>query len=353
MNKWILSTLLSVSFLPSYASAEWAISPYIVNGTSTTLTQYPSFVSLFYDRIEYDGVYGVGSFCGGTMLDESHVLTAAHCLFDGDGQLNTHILLFTSAAQTDDESAFPNGNIEIVRGAEFFHHPGYIDSSEMLWANDIAIIRLAHPMNILGEVKLPSNTDYRLGTNGFDDDENSYVFKAVGHGNTQSGKDETDQLLFTTLSYVSNASCQQGITQPLNASHLCFSGEINSTTKLSNGTCQGDSGGPVYWNDDGDLKQVGITSFGPSVCGHGLGDSQITSVFTEVVQYQTWIKGVLEGAITADYIVTDEMRRAFFEPSSESSSSGGSLNFLSWLGLMCLGYWRCRKKGVATGCSKR
>ncbi|MCG3728307.1 S1 family peptidase [Vibrio cincinnatiensis] len=352
MNKWMLSTLLSVSFLPSYAFAEWAISPYIVNGTPTTLIQYPSFVSLFYDRIEYDGVYGVGSFCGGTMLDESHILTAAHCLFDGSGQLNTHVLLFTSAAQTNDESAFPNGNIEIVRGAEFFYHPKYIDSSEALWANDIAIIRLAHPMNLAGKVKLPDNTAYRLGADGIDNDENSYFFEAVGHGNTQSGLDDEQKLLATTIDYVSTATCQRDIS--VTDKQLCFSG-VNPARTLDNGTCQGDSGGPVYWDNSGQFVQVGITSFGPSTCGEGFNHSKVTSVFTEIYDYRTWVNDVLDGNVAANYIVTDEMRRAFFDPSSadSSSSGGGSLHFLSWFGVMCLGYWRCRKQSITACRCKR
>lgn len=165
MKKWkaLAALTYSLSAIPSFA-ATTDVTTYIVNGTSTSVSTYGSFVSLFYDRIEYDGVYGVGSYCGGTMLDATHVLTAAHCIFDGSGNLDEDYMLFTVVGQTDDESAFPNGSIETVRASEFYYHPDYEDSSTNLWPNDIAIIKLESSLNVVDYTDIPSDDTYRLGT---------------------------------------------------------------------------------------------------------------------------------------------------------------------------------------------
>ncbi|WP_162198968.1 trypsin-like serine protease [Vibrio mexicanus] len=113
------------------------------------------------------------------------------------------------------------------------------------------------------------------------------------------------------------------------------------SSQLSNSTCQGDSGGPVYWQRGAnDWVQVGITSFGPTSCGTGA----ITSVFTEIYDYRTWIDSVIAGSETASYTATDARREEYLaslvdtgntDSSSNSGDSGGSLPLwvLAGLGL--------------------
>ena len=352
IKKFSQMAILCLMLLMS-SMAYSAISSRIVNGKPTTITTYPSFVSLFYDRIDYDGVYGAASFCGGTLLDDRHVLTAAHCLFDGQGALDISWLLFTVATQVDNESDFPNGNITAVRGEAFFYHPDYNDSVHSLWAHDIAIIRLERELNGQGFIHRPKNQEYRQGFNGSDDENNDILFETVGHGNTRTWVKDDDRLLFTTMQYVPNARCQSDITPlglTLHPHHLCFKGEsINPDTNLANAVCQGDSGGPIYWNDAGHLVQVGITSFGTSECGVGLPSSQVTSVFTEVYGYREWIDQVLNGQLMANYLVTEEARLAFFSENNypsvgyaeaSNASGGGVINGLISPLLLLLGYAR-------------
>ncbi|ELI5731751.1 trypsin-like serine protease [Vibrio fluvialis] len=327
MNQWkSLAALLYCFFsFPSFA-ATTDVTTYIVNGTSTSVTTYGSFVSLFYDRIEYDGVYGVGSFCGATMLDATHVLTAAHCIFDGSGNLDENYMLFTVVVQTDNEAAFPNGNIEKVRASEFYYHPGYEDSSTNLWPNDIAIIKLESGLNVVSYATLPSDENYRKG----DTDANDYTFQAVGHGNTSTGVDDTNDLEVTNLSYVSISTCQSDLPA-VTSKQICFKGaSTDPATGLDSGTCQGDSGGPVYWNFGGSLTQVGLVSFGPSTCGVGT-TAGITSVFTNVYSYSSWINSVLSGAVTPNFVANDEKRANYtgFTTSTNSDSSGGSMS--AWM----------------------
>lgn len=251
------------------------------------------------------------------MLDEFHILTAAHCLFDSGGKLNFEYMLFAVAGQTTNESFFPS-SLLTVRAAKFFIHPDFQDTASSFWANDIAIIRLDSSLNPQSTVVLPIDESYRLGSDGIDNNNNDNIFEAVGHGNTRSGSDDTNLLQSAQVSYVTNSTCENGLPA-LSNKQICFKG-ISTVPEpdLTSGTCQGDSGGPVYFNDSGFLIQVGITSFGPTTCGDGFRGSYVTSVFTEIVDYRGWIDDVLSGNAVATFVSNDDKRLAFLNGTFES-----------------------------------
>ncbi|PMJ91614.1 trypsin-like serine protease [Vibrio sp. 10N.261.55.A7] len=324
-NRIFLSGLLLGCASISFNTTATDVTSYIVNGSNASVTEFPSIATLFYDRINYDGVYGVGSFCGGTLLNEQYVLTAAHCLFD-DGKFDESKALFISVVpQLEDESDFPNGNIQRIMAEEFYYHPSYNNSSLV---NDIAIIKLASPYNINAAsdaIQRPADETYRNAAN---------TFKALGHGRTTDSSNPVGPLLETTLTYETNAVCDSFFAADIQNSHLCFSGTYNATSGLNNSTCNGDSGGPVYWERGAnDWVQVGVTSFGPTSCGTGT----ITSVFTEIYDFGTngdgWIDNVLASNVAANYIATDAKRSSALSPStsgsSGSSSSGGALGWFT------------------------
>ncbi|MEG3695272.1 trypsin-like serine protease [Vibrio coralliirubri] len=307
------------------------VTPYIVNGSDASVTEFPSMASLFIDRIDYDGVYSTGPYCGATILDPTHILTAAHCIYGNEeGQLFT-----TVVPQLEDSSQFPNGNIQKARVSEVYYRSDYSNALSNLLRNDVAILKLESALNvdsINDVVKRPSNDDYRIGVNDF---------VAVGHGDTRSGFDSTTLLQKASLNYVDNATCATAFIDgsALTDNQICFNGDYSVFTGLYNGTCQGDSGGPVYWQDGADYRQVGITSFGPDTCG---GSSTVTSVFTEILDYEAWIDSVIAGNETAKFVSTDAKRTAYVNArtSSGSGGSGGSVSFGLLGALMLLGGFR-------------
>lgn len=316
-----ISVLASSLLAFSAHSAE--VNPYIVNGTDISASTHPSFVSLFYDRIDYDGVYGQGPYCGGTLLSANYILTAAHCIY-GDSNYQ----LFTSVVpQLQNESDFPNSVLQRVMVSEYYYPSTYNNSTLY---DDIAILKLASPITAVNTyVDLADNSErstYR---------QTSEVFYAVGHGNTQSNVDSTEELQRTQLKWVDNTTCNSIYTTDT-SENLCMDGA--ATVTYDNGTCQGDSGGPLYWNG----KQVGITSFGPETCG----DPAVAanSVFTEVAlaKHTDWINSVLNGNETPKVTVSDSQRNATLNPSSGGGGGGGSVGVLvlSALGLLS---WRRKR----------
>lgn len=275
-----LAVLLSSLCATNAFSVE--VTPYIVNGSDIDATDYPAFASLMYDRIDYDRVYGTSPYCGATLLTEYYVLTAAHCIYG-----NTGTQLFTSVVpQLQNESDFPYSVTQRVMVSEYYYPDNYNNST---LANDIAILKLADRITAVTDYanladSVVDEPEYRGASSGD-------PFYAVGHGNTQSGRDDTNELQRTQLSYVDNVTCS--VYTVNTSANLCMGGAA-SNNGLDNATCQGDSGGPLFWTDGASqLKQVGITSFGPTTCG----DMSVipNSVFTEVSDHEVWIGSVLAG----------------------------------------------------------
>ncbi|MFA0570753.1 S1 family peptidase [Vibrio gallaecicus] len=345
--------LLLSGFASASASASASdnndVSSYIVNGVNAPVSEYPSIANLFLDSFEYDGKYFTNPFCGGTILDEHHILTAAHCIYG-----NEAISLFTVVVpQLQNVDDYPLGDIQRNRVKEIYYRNDYNDDISYFLENDVAILKLETAMNIdtINDViRRPDSESYR-------NDQVNTKFTAVGHGDTVSGYDGNDQLLQVDLNLVSNSACSSVFLNGdrITTKQICFDGDYSSLTRLKNGTCQGDSGGPVYWYDGSKYVQVGITSFGPSSCGANIG---VTSVFTEIHDYNAWIDSVLAGGETPKSTSSDNLRTNYLavngeieyfgnsptdgDSSSSSSSSGGSISILG-LPLILLAALRRRK----------
>ncbi|MGF1777782.1 S1 family peptidase [Vibrio nomapromontoriensis] len=314
------------------------ISPYIVNGTDANVSDYPSFVSLFYDSIEYNYLYSAAPYCGGTLLNDQYVITAAHCVY---GSVETQLFTMVVPGLQYESSYL---NVEKRRVVEIYHPSDYNDSISQLLPNDIAILKLESAVSTGTAIVQPNDESYRSEGN---------VFTAVGHGNTSSHIDTTERLQKVNLNWVDNDVCAGSFDDGsyLKNFHLCFTGDYSAASDLLAGTCQGDSGGPIYWDNNGTQTQVGITSFGPVPCGDKTRD--ITAVFTELADYSDWITRVLNGQVSPTYVSTDAERRAYLigqgfdiRPSNGASSSGsggGSMSLLLLTMLALLGWNRARQ----------
>ncbi|EGR1702458.1 GlyGly-anchored extracellular serine protease VesA [Vibrio cholerae] len=335
MRKWLWLLLL----LTTRVSAV-EISPYIVNGTNANVANYPSFASLAIYISPYQ--YSSGTYCGATVLNSRYILTAAHCIYG-----NSYTMLYTVVVpQLEDESQFPNGNVQLARAAEFYYPDNYVDSSAVYWPNDIAIIKLESDLNVsnfAGVLNSSINNSYDV--NG--------TYKAIGHGYVNGNVAGGTRLLETTLTFVPFATCSAYYGANLGPGHVCFTGpQIGS---YRNSTCSGDSGGPVYWDSGSGYVQIGITSFGPSTCGNPA--LPVTSVFTEVSDYYSWILRVMNGLETPKYYVTESngVRQLVAGGTTvspvTSSDSGGSSTGLALLVLGLLMVLR-NKNGLYQDCWK-
>ncbi|MFB9215805.1 S1 family peptidase [Vibrio sinaloensis] len=316
------------ALLVSFSIHSFEVEPYIVNGSTVNIANYPSFASLFYRS---DTLYSTNSFCGATMINSEYALTAAHCIYGQD-----ETMLYTVVApQLEDEAQFLSSTQ--ARVVEFYYPDTYSDSSSTLWRDDIAILKLESPLPV-GDMRSLLNTTYN----------NAYPsnadFKAVGHGFIEGNVPGGTELLQTDLDYISTSDCRTEIGSQITTKQLCFGGdEVNG---YQNSTCSGDSGGPVYFYNGIEYIQVGLTSFGPATCGDVR--YNVTSVFTDIYDYQTWINQVLNGQVEPQaYVALQDGIRVLVnrdsgttqaEVVSESSQSrsGGSLSLFMLISLILL-----------------
>lgn len=325
----------------SAASSALDVMPYIVNGSIANITNYPSFASLFYRS---DTQYSPSSFCGATLINSEYVLTSAHCL-----QNNDEILLHTVVAPNlEDESNFLSSTQ--AKASAFYYPDTFANSATELWPDDIAIIKLESPLPVSEyQYLLNSMFNNNLPANG--------EYRAVGHGYIQSNDPGGTQLLETQLTPLSTSQCRAVFGTKVTDKQLCF-GSPSVSTSTQNSICAGDSGGPVYYYYGGEYIQVGIASFGLQTCG----DSRysVTSVFTDIYDYQGWINQVLNGQVEPKaYIDTSSGQRVLVrnEPvqpliqgASQLSSEtvSGSFSLMGLLGLLLAMFFRTQFVKCAT-----
>ncbi len=243
--------------------------PRIVNGTlvdAATFTTNWSFI------VNIDVVIaGQQYLCGGTLVTDEVVVTAAHCMFDQAG----------NRAQPDG-FAVGGGSIDYVNPAFFEFvsdiavHPGY-DPTHAGSQNDIALLRLIAPV-AGGVAQLAAPGEVPQG--GFGD--------AAGWGCNvvfASGPCDRDEFLRQASLPVLPGSTCDGIYGDVSAKTQLCAGTSSPLGEAPD-TCQGDSGGPVVVRDGGGTRLVGVTSYG-DVCGYNPG------VYTGVGGYRCFLDPII------------------------------------------------------------
>ncbi|XP_058121352.1 brachyurin-like [Anopheles ziemanni] len=238
----------------------------IVNGNEATPGQFPYQIALL---SEFGGGTGL---CGGSVLTNNYILTAAHCVVTGATTLATGGTAIIGAHNRNEVE--PTQQRIRFSTSGIIAHPQY-DSSNI--RNDIAVVRLDSPITFNERVqpaRLPARSDTRqfggvLGT-------------VSGFGRTSDATQATSPVvMFTTNPVLTNADClaqwnSPAIIQPQN---VCMSGEGGRSA------CNGDSGGPLAVQDGGSL-QIGVVSFG-SAGGCSIG---MPSVYARVSFFLDFIE---------------------------------------------------------------
>ncbi|XP_040067952.1 chymotrypsin-like protease CTRL-1 [Ixodes scapularis] len=197
--------------------------------------------------------------CGGSLISDQHVLTAAHCVW-GTRPANLKIHLGSHRRQRREPA-------ELVVGVhEICIHPAARTSLQPGLMQDIAIIKLKSKVNTTTTIQpvcLPGNNEELSKT--------SKVF-VLGWGATERSHGSAE-LKQTRVQYLSNRDCRARGVRVI--SQIFCGGHIHGSA------CRGDSGGPVVHQNDGVWSQHGIVSGGPLGCGW----SYAPQLFVKVSSY--------------------------------------------------------------------
>lgn len=229
--------------------------PRVVGGTEVTSNKYPWMVAVM-DRDA--GSPSDGQFCGGSLIAENWVLTAAHCIEDKTAS-KVSVLLGQR-----DLSGSGGDTINVIR---IVAHPDY----QRQGYPDLALLELGSNSAVT-PVSLPTRAN-PAGQSG----DNATV---IGWGQISENGPATNELRETTMPIVAHNQC-----------NVAYNGEIVEDAMVCAGTpsgnkdsCYGDSGGPLLVARGQSAVQTGVVSFGEA-CGL----ANVPGVYARVSSYHDWI----------------------------------------------------------------
>uniref|UniRef100_A0A6E8VR47 Phenoloxidase-activating factor 2 n=1 Tax=Anopheles coluzzii TaxID=1518534 RepID=A0A6E8VR47_ANOCL len=215
--------------------------------------------------------------CGGTLIDNLYIITAAHCVKTYNG-FDLRVRLGEWDVNHDVEF-YPYIERDIISVQV---HPEYYAGT---LDNDLAILKMDRPVDLtsaphIAPACLPDkHTDFsgqRCWTTGWGKD-------AFGdYGKYQNILKEVD------VPIVNHYQCQNqlrqtrlGYTYNLNQGFICAGGEEGKDA------CKGDGGGPLVCERNGVWQVVGVVSW-----GIGCGQANVPGVYVKVAHYLDWINQV-------------------------------------------------------------
>jgi hypothetical protein len=239
----------------------------VVGGTVIQVQQAPWTVYVQYQS------GGTRFLCTGSIVDASHILTAAHCLYDDADRLATATQVTVRAGVSNYSSPLPSDQEQDRPVSLIRVHPGYVNTGKPT-PDDVAVIALASPLDLSGSavqaVALPTaGAAYPAGA----------AVAMAGFGRSSPTVQTSGPLSWMTGTVDPQGVCAssaRGLTDN-NGILLCASSP-------SSAVCNGDSGSGLV-TTTGTPVLVGVVSAGATGC-----DTGSHSIFTytgapEILQF--------------------------------------------------------------------
>lgn len=281
-----ISTSGGADLLPKDCGIK-GLSDRIIAGQPAPLGAWPWIVAL-------NGKFGSRNawYCGGTLISDRYVLTAAHCV---DNKFGVELELVRIGEHTigQNPDCNPFGRCaptpQDIRVERIIIHPSYDNPCKE--CNDIALLRLASPVTFhrryVQPICLPINPVEDLGF-AIGELQGKAAW-AAGWGTISQDPNKAiiPEILQQVLLPIERLPFCDIISKAYPDSNmvLCAGGKRGDT-------CRGDSGGPLVVTNNFGSKYflAGLTSKGPNVCGA----ENTQGIYTAIHYYIPWILDNLE-----------------------------------------------------------
>ncbi|XP_016836621.1 serine protease SP24D-like [Nasonia vitripennis] len=230
--------------------------------------------------------------CGGGIIGDKYILTAAHCFIDKTGSFYNRA--YTVVAGATDLNL--DEGIKIAPEKVYVHK----DYQTSTFENDIAILKLKEGLGVdsnpsLSKLNLPkANLKYTGRTaviSGYGFTTIQVMTYPVIGIPIEVGGSTDNKLRFTKVDIISNAECaQRNALKPVYNSNICGQVKQHNPSK-SEGICSGDSGSPLVIDDD---VVIGVVSTSPLGCD----ETVEAASYTRVSSHLTFVENVLKGKST-------------------------------------------------------
>ncbi|KAJ3653901.1 hypothetical protein Zmor_013127 [Zophobas morio] len=245
----IKETVLTLFFIGTCLAVPADIGWRVVGGSNASTGQFPFIISL-------RTITGSHT-CGGSLIANNWVITAAHCVVGG---YPAYYSVVAGINQLNSNSGVS------AKVADIIVHPNY---NSNLIINDIALLRLSTPIQESSLIKI-----IQLEKN---DNDNVRDAVLIGWGRTSYPGNIPNDLQYLPTRTTTYASCKNSWpTETIVETEIC------AFTQAGQGACHGDSGGPLISAESGQL--IGLVSWG-APCALGAPD-----VYTRVSSFIDWVK---------------------------------------------------------------
>ncbi|XP_014266609.3 granzyme B [Maylandia zebra] len=210
--------------------------------------------------------------CGGFLVSENLVMTAAHC------DVNPrYVVLGNHHLRSDTDKS-------VIQIADKYKHPYYRKVGS---GYDIMLLKLptlVQPNKTIQFIRLP------LREMTLKENEKCQV---AGWGKINTYGNVVDDLRVVDVSVIGPQVCQNAWAQKVPGYKLPPNVICAGGYNTNKGFCQGDSGGPLVYKG----MAVGIVSYNKAI-GENLGQCDypdVPNVYTDISKYVNWFRRILQG----------------------------------------------------------
>ncbi|XP_011141714.1 serine protease snake [Harpegnathos saltator] len=248
--------------------------PLIIGGVKAKFAEFPHMAAIGYGEDK-----DISWQCGGSIISEHFILTAAHCVESPSNGPATKVRVGLIDLLSPGDAVQERKIVKSIKHPNYKHAVSY---------HDIALFKLDQPLELNPKVR-PACLEANSQIQG-----KSAIASGFGKTSYESNVG-SNELMKVQLDYISEDDCKKSYTEDLGSRRLPQGLIPNllcaGIMEGGKDTCQGDSGGPlqrVLVEPYCMYSIVGVTSFG-KFCAF----KSMPAVYTKVSSYTDWIENIV------------------------------------------------------------